>query len=721
MDKGRVYDHFRIPELLRLSRLIMVGVGIPVIAFWSISDYQQWGFQSWWMIIRGTFPLVVLFLVYLSSQSFFNHPLRSSWIFGAFSLYILTYCLFFISWSGGWDSRYLLGMPQLSLALALLPMTWRQFLFFFSVCVILPVIVATGSYDPSILLLDARGQLYLTYSLFSVMTYMMLDYTRKQAYLAKTLLIEEKENQSRVIEEQTKELSEAQVAVALAQTTQMFAHDARRPFSLLRAGLDILRKASDGEVHELRAAIDKVEKATQHGLESIDGLLIDILDLGSPSKVNIEIVSLGDLISDSLATVFMLSSSEGIRIENQIEGSAAVWADRNQLKRVLVNLIQNAVLAMPKGGVLSFRKEGFGDRTKVYVSNSGSYIPPERITKIFDSFETGRKDGRGLGLAIVKKILRDHGTSVHCVSSREEGTVFSFELRRAPSVLEGKGGQTPSILERSSIPTIPSDLDERESTFQNKKGKKKILIIDDEEIFRGSAKSLLLDADLSLEIDIAGNSLRALEFIGMHTYDVILIDYDLCEKTTGVDLARSIGQPNAKKVLLTNRFLEADFLIKSKDIDLAIQKPLTTPKIQKILDLCISKENLPLALIVDDSPLFIESWRCKLRNFEVKGFSSPSELLAWLELSPTPKEGSFFVIDYYFGGDQINGMQLAGILQSKMSLPILLSSNSKALAGSEYIDRYIEKKALSDSEIFNLSDSIDQKRGRHECRTGKAR
>jgi signal transduction histidine kinase len=106
-----------------------------------------------------------------------------------------------------------------------------------------------------------------------------------------------------------------------------------------------------------------------------------------------------------------------------------VLADKGQLQQALLNLILNALAAMPDGGLLSIKVEkGEGRRVVICVRDSGFGIPEELRDRIFESFLTGRKEGSGLGLAISKRILKSHEGDLELLESNEQGTTFRLTL-----------------------------------------------------------------------------------------------------------------------------------------------------------------------------------------------------------------------------------------------------------------------------------------------------
>jgi signal transduction histidine kinase len=110
--------------------------------------------------------------------------------------------------------------------------------------------------------------------------------------------------------------------------------------------------------------------------------------------------------------------------------AAAVFADPSHLKRIALNLMRNAVQAMPAGGRLSVDVEPAGGRFRILFSDTGGGIPEPVRPSIFSPFFTTREKGTGLGLSIVRQLAEANGGSVSLVRTGPEGTVFGLELEK---------------------------------------------------------------------------------------------------------------------------------------------------------------------------------------------------------------------------------------------------------------------------------------------------
>ena len=133
----------------------------------------------------------------------------------------------------------------------------------------------------------------------------------------------------------------------------------------------------------------------------------------APTTLNLQAVALRECVEDVLFWTRKEAKSAGIDIETRIPGGLPMLrADPAQLKQVLLNLVVNALHAMPGGGRLVIAAVPAGESVRVEVRDSGTGISPEVLPQIFDPFFTTRQGGSGLGLAITAKIVREHGATI---------------------------------------------------------------------------------------------------------------------------------------------------------------------------------------------------------------------------------------------------------------------------------------------------------------------
>ena len=159
------------------------------------------------------------------------------------------------------------------------------------------------------------------------------------------------------------------------------------------------------------------------------------------SKLNVE-----DYFSDCAEEVGLELETRGIQLcyANYVDSDAQVIADGEQIRRVIHNIISNAIKYMDKGkgmkGIIQIRVKDVGDFVQVEIEDNGKGIAAKDLPYIFDRFyrtdvsRNSAKGGSGIGLSIVRKILEDHGGKVWATSREDIGTIMYFVLRKYQEV-----------------------------------------------------------------------------------------------------------------------------------------------------------------------------------------------------------------------------------------------------------------------------------------------
>jgi two-component system NtrC family sensor kinase len=188
------------------------------------------------------------------------------------------------------------------------------------------------------------------------------------------------------------------------------------------------------ELYEHLKAEDRLEymQIVLQESERIRKIVQDLLDFSKPKEADLGVADLNQLIRNALKLVQnMLDIS---RIESRLEleeNLPPVYVDKNKIEEVLVNLLTNAVHAMPTGGTVSIRTkpEDTGDDVVVEVEDTGEGIPPEFLPNIFDPFfSTKGTQGTGLGLSISYGIIKKHNGKIDVKSVVGKGTTFMIQL-----------------------------------------------------------------------------------------------------------------------------------------------------------------------------------------------------------------------------------------------------------------------------------------------------
>ena len=233
----------------------------------------------------------------------------------------------------------------------------------------------------------------------------------------------------------------AQAAIAI-ENTRLFrqsdmvadmVHELRTPLSSLSAASHLLLRSEleEGQRSQIRQTIfnevQRLNELTTNFLE------LSRLDSGRV-RFEREPVHIEGLVRECMEILRPQANAEGVTLEIDAgQVLAPVLGDRSQLKRLLLNLINNAIKYNNKGGWVRVTLEGVNRSLVLVVSDNGPGIPPEGLDNLFDRFyrvpdQEGRVGGTGLGLAIAKKITLNHGGNISVQSELGKGTTFKVEL-----------------------------------------------------------------------------------------------------------------------------------------------------------------------------------------------------------------------------------------------------------------------------------------------------
>ena len=203
------------------------------------------------------------------------------------------------------------------------------------------------------------------------------------------------------------------------------AHEIRNPLMVIRLLFDSLEledMADENKSKDLSIIREK--------LDDLNQIAGRILDFGKSRESFRETFSLREILQEValLVRLKLEQSHVSLNIEEASE-EILVVVDKGQLQQALLNLILNALVAMPKGGRLEIKTVLLANaKAEILVKDTGSGVPDEFRDKIFDSFLSGSTGGSGLGLAISKRILRGHDGDLELVESTSSGTVFRLTL-----------------------------------------------------------------------------------------------------------------------------------------------------------------------------------------------------------------------------------------------------------------------------------------------------
>jgi len=213
---------------------------------------------------------------------------------------------------------------------------------------------------------------------------------------------------------------------ALGRVAAQVAHEVRNPLYGLLLYSTHLKEELAGQLAE-----DQVELFNNiiDTINQLTSLTEQILDFGRPVRLALQPVELNSVVSAVLKLLRLQISANGITVEFERDDShASVMLDEACMRAALLNIVLNAVQAMPTGGSLGITIATAGEAGTLVIDDTGSGMTEERLEKIFEPFNSDKPGGLGLGMPYAKKIIEEHGGRIMVDSKLGEGTRVSINL-----------------------------------------------------------------------------------------------------------------------------------------------------------------------------------------------------------------------------------------------------------------------------------------------------
>lgn len=233
----------------------------------------------------------------------------------------------------------------------------------------------------------------------------------------------EREQQER--RELDRQMFQVEKMATLGEIAMGLAHEIGNPLAGIKAVVQLMLEDSleGGQREYLLRVLGEINRLSEF-LRSFHGF-------AAPQEMHPVPCRLEQILEDVLLWTRKEARSRNIVIDHApcCDQVPPLWADPAQLKQVLLNLVINAIHAMPDGGIIRIGMciGGAEGRMRFCVRDTGFGIPPELLLKIFDPFFTTRPDGSGIGLAVVKKIVTQHGADICVESIPRHGTCFEID------------------------------------------------------------------------------------------------------------------------------------------------------------------------------------------------------------------------------------------------------------------------------------------------------
>ena len=335
----------------------------------------------------------------------------------------------------------------------------------------------------------------------------------------------------------------------------------------------------------LRKQLERIGKSAKDAADVIQ----DLLTLARRGRFELSPVDLNDIIKaylDSPGYARLVEEHPDIAVTLKLDDTIdSIHGSSSHLSKMVMNLIHNAIEAMPKGGKLTiktaqqhikkllsgYNKVKHGDYILLQVRDTGMGIDPKDMDKIFEPYFSKKEmgtSGSGLGLSVVYGIIKDHKAYYDVFSTVEEGTEFVLYF----PVCEEAAGKEPD-------------------TVTNFEGSETVLVVDDVEEQREIASELL--SSLGYKVETVQNGREAIEYLKDNHVNIIVLDMIMEKDFDGLDTYREIIKlyPGQKAVIVSG-FSPTDRVNEMQRLGAGpyVKKPYTLTTISKVIREELDKE-----------------------------------------------------------------------------------------------------------------------------------
>ena len=380
--------------------------------------------------------------------------------------------------------------------------------------------------------------------------------------------ISEKKKTERMIQE----LSDMQRVESLGVLAGGIAHDFNNMLTGITAYLSLLDAKSDCGPDSREIISDALEAAGN--AQRLTAHLLAFSKGGKPVKMEFR-------LDKALKEIFGLSIS-GTMAACEISVAENLWSvegDENQVKQAVGNLLLNAIQAMPSGGTLRLAAGNVrleeagpgllqpGDYARIVVSDTGTGIAKQYLSRIFEPYFTTKSKGHGLGLAIVSSIVKNHGGRIEALSEPGKGATFELYLPATGRRLK----------------------EEKERTREIQKGTGRVLMLEDEKVVGKAAERIFGALGYACRLTTDGEeTVRCYrdEKAAGRPFDAVIMDLTIPGGMGGVEAVRKLRETDLKvPVIVSSGYSDEAVMANYKDygFDAALPKPYKYEDVAEVL------------------------------------------------------------------------------------------------------------------------------------------
>jgi len=217
------------------------------------------------------------------------------------------------------------------------------------------------------------------------------------------------------------QLQTAERLTAINRVTSGVAHEVKNPLNAMLMHVELARvKIAKGDF-DLNPQMEIISSE----ILRLDRVVKTFLDFTRPVEMKTAEIAVDSFVSELADLARPQAQAAGVTMSSDLHAAGAtIHADADMLKQAALNVVVNAIEAMPKGGELRFESSLEGEEAEIRIADSGPGIPPEKREKIFQLYFTTKKKGSGIGLAMTFRIVQLHNGRIDFLSEPGKGTTF---------------------------------------------------------------------------------------------------------------------------------------------------------------------------------------------------------------------------------------------------------------------------------------------------------
>ena len=241
-------------------------------------------------------------------------------------------------------------------------------------------------------------------------------------------LVEDYNSKLEELEEAGQQLAKSERESAWRDMAKQVAHEIKNPLTPMKLSVQHLQRSMSLNPDDPNLQ-EKVNRVSNSLIEQIDALTKIANEFSNFAKMPAPQIEKVDLVALIASVVHLFENTPNVEIQYSGLDELEIDGDKDQLLRVINNLVKNSIQAIHHAdGLIEIRTVLARRKVQITVSDNGSGIPTEQIDKMFVPYFTTKNTGSGLGLSMVKQIIENHGGEISFTTEKDKGTVFTLLL-----------------------------------------------------------------------------------------------------------------------------------------------------------------------------------------------------------------------------------------------------------------------------------------------------